>query len=817
MVAAFGATIILRWIFQIEFITRLIPYSVDIALNTPMMLTAAGICCMCLPYQPQQSRALTVVIRLCIGFLLLWPALTMIEHLFDVSLGIDFMRVPTLPTEAIPHPGRMAPNTCLAFLCVGTAFLLGKRERQGWQRHLFTATVAGVTVLGFSALAGHFLRLETLYRVTSFNSMLPPTALAISVLGTGLVLLHQHLYGSQPQSVRDNARNITSRTIVVLTLVALGAGVAGFAVMRETLEKSLSQNLLLSVTTNGNLLTNILADRLAIHKTIADRPVVIAPFAALMRNPHDQATRARLRQLAKNLLGVGPSGVRLLDASGAEVGVAGNLLRPKVRFEHPLQVSGQQAWLLWENGYLLHSVTPVLDEGKIVGSVFVEQRLPALDKLLQDIRASGPATDVLVCGRQGDHAFCAPNRYYADPLLTPMFRADGTPARQITHALLGETGVASAKDLRRVPVLAAYTPLQPFGLALLIKLDADDLYAPLRGRMELLVLVLAAMVVIGTLALRLQVRPLLRNLVHEQKRSQLAEQHLADSERRLRAIADNMPALISYIDHEQIFRFCNKTYQDWMGLAQAQLTGTSMRQAFGDAVYETRRAHIDKALSGERVEFEAESSLQDKTRFLHIVYIPDFHNDGKVNGFYALATDVTEAKTLEQQMSRLARFDTLTGLPNRYQFNEKLAEAIARCQRTLSPMALMFLDIDHFKAINDTLGHAAGDAVLREFSIRLSASVRGTDTVARLAGDEFVVILEQLRNADEAQLVANKILTAVAKPFFINDAPLQVGTSIGIAYFNGDIGIHAADLMERADRALYRAKEAGRHTYRLAE
>ncbi|MDB5729066.1 MAG: hypothetical protein JWQ00_2271 [Noviherbaspirillum sp.] len=109
-------------------------------------------------------------------------------------------------------------------------------------------------------------------------------------------------------------------------------------------------------------------------------------------------------------------------------------------------------------------------------------------------------------------------------------------------------------------------------------------------------------------------------------------------------------------------------------------------------------------------------------------------------------------------MAKLARHDALTVLPNRYQLDEKLDEALRRCRRSLMPMAMMFLDIDHFKGINDTLGHAAGDKVLKEFALRLKAAVRITDIVVRLAGDEFIGLLERLRAIDDAQSVAKKFL-----------------------------------------------------------
>jgi len=158
----------------------------------------------------------------------------------------------------------------------------------------------------------------------------------------------------------------------------------------------------------------------------------------------------------------------------------------------------------------------------------------------------------------------------------------------------------------------------------------------------------------------------------------------------------------------------------------------------------------------------------------------------------------------------------LTGLPNRRGYGERLEEALGRARRNRQPVALMFLDVDHFKQVNDTLGHAAGDAVLHEFAQRVKASVRFTDTVSRLAGDEFTVILEGIKSADEAALVAGKILNAFAAPFTLEQGERRVSTSIGVAYA-ANAALTIAELGEAADQALYAAKEQGRGRFALRQ
>lgn len=292
------------------------------------------------------------------------------------------------------------------------------------------------------------------------------------------------------------------------------------------------------------------------------------------------------------------------------------------------------------------------------------------------------------------------------------------------------------------------------------------------------------------------------------------EQKLADSESSLRTIADNLPVLISYIDREHILRFTNATLKAWTGISHHEAQGKPFVEVVGPRLYEQRRANLDRALSGERVEFETRSEALGIVRELHTVYLPDFVSDGSVQGLYALTTDITAVKATERQLTLLARSDTLTRLPNRYQLDESLQQALNRSRRNVDLLALLFLDIDHFKKINDTYGHGIGDAVLQEFSGRLQRSVRSTDTVARLGGDEFVIILEGLKSADEARLVATKILDLMAQQWHIGGHDFSVNTSIGIALANAAES-SASALLEMADRSLYRAKAAGRNTFRV--
>jgi diguanylate cyclase len=283
---------------------------------------------------------------------------------------------------------------------------------------------------------------------------------------------------------------------------------------------------------------------------------------------------------------------------------------------------------------------------------------------------------------------------------------------------------------------------------------------------------------------------------------------LAESGEWLRTIADNVPALIAYVDTDLRYRFANERYREWFGVKTGDMIGKTVLEAMGEAFYAPRREALERCLAGHASHLEIEEQRRGRTRVVSSTYLPHMR-DGVVQGIYVLSTDATSAREYERQLHALAHSDHLTGLPNRRSYEERLAQAIARARRGATPLALAYLDVDHFKQINDGLGHATGDAVLRELARRLAASVRSTDTVARLAGDEFVVVLEQVGSPLECERIAAKLQDAIRPPFELDGRTVQVTSSIGIAWSAHPEQVALAHV---ADEALYRSKHAGRDT-----
>jgi diguanylate cyclase (GGDEF)-like protein/PAS domain S-box-containing protein len=295
-----------------------------------------------------------------------------------------------------------------------------------------------------------------------------------------------------------------------------------------------------------------------------------------------------------------------------------------------------------------------------------------------------------------------------------------------------------------------------------------------------------------------------------EQRVEMRTAQLAQSEERLRTVTDSIPALIAYVDTEQVYRFCNKTYQAWFNRSEEQIIGSKVEEVLGEGVYRQVAPHLAAALRGEPHSFELVRDNGKDLQYLKVTYRPHRTEEGKVLGVYVLKQDITDSKKYQMALQHDLLTDGLTGLRNRAAYLEALYGGIARARRVGKPIAVMFLDVDKFKRINDTYGHEAGDKVLIEFGVRLGSCLRETDTVARLGGDEFTILLEKLSEEADARKVAEKILQAMQAPFEIGSGVVPVSTSIGIVVSEGHDAT-AEDLMQRADAAMYQSKRAGRN------
>jgi diguanylate cyclase (GGDEF)-like protein/PAS domain S-box-containing protein len=299
---------------------------------------------------------------------------------------------------------------------------------------------------------------------------------------------------------------------------------------------------------------------------------------------------------------------------------------------------------------------------------------------------------------------------------------------------------------------------------------------------------------------------------------QLADtaQQLVSNRFDLRAFADNLPVLVAYIDSERRFRFANSTYRDWFGLDPDTILGRTVREVLDPDYVATIEPYVQRALAGERVEYEISTTINGARRVLRGLLVPSHGHGHSASGYYLLVQDVTERQALVDRLRDLAFHDALTGLHNRRAFLSKLDSAVRESRECLA--AVMFIDLDGFKAVNDTYGHLTGDRVLVEVAARIRHCVRDCDVVARLAGDEFTVLLTG-NGADKHAIadIAQVILQTLSQPMRIDGKVIQLSASIGVLVPEPSATPSSEVLLKAADDAMYRAKQAGKGRFVMQE
>jgi diguanylate cyclase (GGDEF)-like protein/PAS domain S-box-containing protein len=298
-----------------------------------------------------------------------------------------------------------------------------------------------------------------------------------------------------------------------------------------------------------------------------------------------------------------------------------------------------------------------------------------------------------------------------------------------------------------------------------------------------------------------------------------SEASLAEAQRMTQQLIEALPNPIYFKGTDGRYLGVNKAWEAYFGTPRDAFLGKTVHDLYpGDPEIADRLQATDQVLwekPGTPQVHEESIRTPDGRHHDAIYYKATFTRaDGSVAGLIGTIVDITERKQAEERVRHLAHFDELTGLPNRSMFNQRLGHALARARRAGDPLAILFIDLDRFKNVNDTLGHEAGDRVLKEIAQRLRGCLREVDTVSRLGGDEFVVLIEGPPQPANVADVAQKILAAVARPVLLESQEFHLTASIGISTCPGDSD-DLQGLMKNADIAMYRAKEQGKNNFQF--
>ncbi|MFH2012102.1 MAG: PAS domain S-box protein [Pseudomonadota bacterium] len=300
-------------------------------------------------------------------------------------------------------------------------------------------------------------------------------------------------------------------------------------------------------------------------------------------------------------------------------------------------------------------------------------------------------------------------------------------------------------------------------------------------------------------------------------RQKVMEEIIRESQERFRTIIENIEDGYSEIDINGNLTFCNDAFLKIFGYPRDEAMGKNLRET----VDQEDLPEVLQALEGiiktrkPLRHFEIKFTRKDGTkRYVESSLSIMKDMNGKPIGIRGIVRDTTNRREMEDTIRKLAYYDSLTGLPNRLLLKDRLGMAIAYAKRNNKKFSLMMLDLDKFKEVNDALGHHIGDILLQNVGDRMAGIVRESDAVARMGGDEFVVLLSEIIHPEDSVVVAKKILTSFQEPFQCNGQKLSIKTSIGIAIFP-DHGQDGETLLKHADVAMYQAKEKGGNSYQV--
>lgn len=606
--------------------------------------------------------------------------------------------------------------------------------------------------------------------------------------------------------INQNKIVLIARLILIVSTLVIGLTV--FLVMKENSEKQLIQNLQATLTNIVLLERGEINGGIQAARTIATRPFLIDQVSILNRQQKNAQAQAAVQRGVTSFLETGPSALALFDRSGHKLAEAGHFVNePQIIVPLDADYSSE---LLFKHGYFLLAIQKMKRKGHVIGYVVSEKPMPTLHGLLNVANQLGKTAELVMCAPDKHHGMhCFPSRLSPRPQRVKEISTDGQ-LLPMAYALMGKTGALVAKDYRDREVIAAYHPLFGKMLGVVLKVDSADLYAPVWRQVQYLFPLMVLLIMAAVLSLHWLLAPLVNKLVRSEIETRDANERLSKSEQRLRTLVDSVDEGIVAISEKGIIELFNPGAERMFSYNSEDVVGKNVSllmpepyrsehndylsryTKFGDGhVVGSMREVVARRGNGEIFPLE-----------LHVSQL----EQGGQRGFIGILHDITVRKGIEAQVAHFANFDALTDLANRRLVQDRIQQAIVRAARARHKSAVMFVDLDGFKGINDAFGHDVGDQVLQVVGQRFSGCLRSEDTVGRQGGDEFIILLSSIESVEDAALVAKKILDGLSTPLPIAGQDVDVSASIGIAVYP-EHGSDYETLMRNSDTAMYRAKK----------
>ncbi len=946
-----GGLVLFGWVFNVVTPTRLNPDWLLMAPGTALCLALAGLSL--LKWRKSPGDPVSGVQTVSVVLILLLAGARAVELASGWDFGVELLGLtPKIDGRALGHMPAMTVGSLMVF-CAG---IFTSRHARHRKMRMLTRVIACMLVLiSVIDIVQHWINLQYLFEpvyLKKYVAWMPiSSALGMTLLGMGLWLISSRPgYVSGPITAEQRAKRIYTTTIFVVALTAITVSLAGLRFLDQAVHQQASLNLRQILDTKEAFLGATIDHYVQRTLVAATNPdVSTLATIALGGGAGAKTAIAKLTSITRPLLKHGFSGIAL-EQKNQERLVAGHLIADTT---YSVPLYGQDTYsFVWDKGYYLRARLPIEGVSPGAGGDFIifDVALPEVDRLISETNNWGDTGTLPMCARlDRQRLLCFPQREQAGMYVIPD-HIHGAPI-PMNYALAHQSGVAELTDYRGRHVLSAYGPVGDTGLALVLKMDLAELYAPARKQVLLSVPLVAILIVLGLWIIRFRVRPLVKNM---------ADAHLSESTARGRFEAATQSSPDAFIIYESIkdptgdtidFRYVylNKQAETLLGLLTDKPLGHSLLELFpqqtdlfekyrkvlltGKAVSEKFSLTIEKSTEQwffrqavamtdgiavtvrditheELLTSELELSNQLRTAIVEsaaysiistdiegtilsfnrtaermLWYRADevigkatpgiFHDaeevqlraktlsdelgrivepgfevfvakakmhvpeerewtyirkdgsrlpvqlsvtalrdkDDALHGFLGIAHDISEQKRAAEYIRHIALHDVLTGLPNRALLDDRVMQAIEQQRREKTPFALAMMDIDHFKHVNDSMGHHIGDRLLKEFVERTQSCLRPTDTLARMGGDEFVLLLP---NCDEfvAAAVMERIRDGLKTSIDIGLQELHISASIGISIFPRD-GHNLHELLRCADVAMYWVKEHGRNGYKM--
>lgn len=817
-----GLMVMCGWIFQVRSMVEIRSGLVAMTFNTALCFTLSGVA---LVMPPVLARPLPRLQGMVGVFLIGLSSLILIEHLTDTSLGVDWAFIHTWLHDGNIRPGRLAPNTAVGFMLAGGCLLLLSHIDRHWRERLFQILLFCLLVVGLTGLIGYVLSPDQLFGWARSARMALHTAV-------GMVLLAAALWSnwSQNSQLQEGGflpaeEKIAFMSAAILCVVTLASGLTGFVFQQTILENALRDKLQFRLNDQIGLFKSILVRAGNVAESAAEDERLLDAAEHFAHDTSNTHARNDFIAETQRLLHNGFQSVALLTPDGRALYAPGglnedkpvqdvppasaNMTQPKVaRLDLPGN-PGQQAAMIWDGQLRLRTDGTLARGEQVFARLVLYQHLPVMQTQLFDLHGLGQTGELALCSGQGDKLLCLPTGRQSTPYLIRRTNFVGKPL-PMNYAVNGETGLIATFDYKGNNVMAAYAPVGP-NLGLVVKQDTAELYAVIRTQLKFVIPALLLLTMLGAWLMRSQIRPLAQRL-------SASENQARERQLEINTVVNSVGEGIMTINEEGMIESFNSAAADIFGYATHEVIGQPLQMLMPPQMRMQHAAgmreylHSGKGKVVGRPKLEMPGLRRDGTEFTLELTVNEIRFATR-RVFVGVVRDITERKQFEEKLIFLAQYDVLTGLPNRALFMDRLSGAMLRASRNRTALAVMFLDLDGFKNVNDTLGHHSGDALLRQFGGRLCMAVRKSDSVARLAGDEFTVILEGLRDPEhDTREVAEKIIATMEAHFELGEHQVRVTTSIGLA-IRADGEVDMENLLRRADDAMYRAKQSGKNRW----